>query len=149
MSSKPLKPSYDESLKTEERKTLHLRHSKRKRNPKKKMSCALRRNASITRLLQKQPFTDFTNPMNRIHPFLRNQTREYFRFPNVVRKVREYKIFSSLFTSSVSSTSTWFGKVGFVGWYLGMVKSWPVLTKSVTSSLIYMAADLSSQVIFF
>ena len=36
--------------------------------------------------------------------------------------------------------------VGFVGWYLGMVKSRPVLTKSVTSSLIYIAADLSSQV---
>ncbi|CAF2038041.1 hypothetical protein YC2023_105841 [Brassica napus] len=37
--------------------------------------------------------------------------------------------------------------VGFVGWYLGMVKSRPVLTKSVTSSLIYIAADLSSQTI--
>ncbi|KAG2277973.1 hypothetical protein Bca52824_060528 [Brassica carinata] len=44
--------------------------------------------------------------------------------------------------SSSSSSS-----VGFVGWYLGMVKSRPVLTKSVTSSLIYIAADLSSQTI--
>ncbi|KAE8725640.1 hypothetical protein F3Y22_tig00008289pilonHSYRG00084 [Hibiscus syriacus] len=43
--------------------------------------------------------------------------------------------------SSSSSSTTSFGKVGFVGWYLGMVKSWPVLTKSVTSSLIYTAAD--------
>ena len=118
---------------------------------KTKMSGALRRNGSITRLLQKQPFTD---PINRIHPFLRNQTqtqgREYFRFPNVLRKVREFEISPALFTSSSSSSSTasiW--KVGFVGWYLGRVKSWPVLTKSVTSSLIYIAADLSSQVNFF
>jgi hypothetical protein len=28
-----------------------------------------------------------------------------------------------------------------------MVKTWPVLTKSVTSGLIYVAADLSSQVV--
>ncbi|KAL4317797.1 hypothetical protein GQ457_18G016050 [Hibiscus cannabinus] len=116
------------------------------------MSGSLRRFGSLTRLLQKQP--DLADPINRIHPFLRNQTqtqtREYFRFPNVVRKVREYEIPSSLFTSSFSSSSSTtasFGKVGFVGWYLGMVKSWPVLTKSVTSSAIYIAADLSSQTI--
>ncbi|XVE66732.1 hypothetical protein DITRI_Ditri08aG0103300 [Diplodiscus trichospermus] len=118
------------------------------------MSGALRRNASISRLLLKEPFTDFSDPINRIHPFLRNQTqtqaREYFRLPNVLRKVREYEISPSLFTSSFSSSSpstTSFWKVGFVGWYLGMVKSRPVLTKSVTSSLIYIAADLSSQTI--
>ncbi|XWS54699.1 hypothetical protein CRYUN_Cryun10bG0112000 [Craigia yunnanensis] len=113
------------------------------------MSGALRRNTSITRLLEKQSFTDFTDPINRIHPFLRNQTqtqaREYFRFSNVLRKVREYEISPFLFTSSSSTASFW--KVGFVGWYLGMVKSWPVLTKSVTSSLIYITADLSSQTI--
>ncbi|KAK9044255.1 hypothetical protein V6N11_072569 [Hibiscus sabdariffa] len=119
------------------------------------MAGSLRRFSSITRLLQKQP--DLTDPINRIHPFLRNQTqaqtREYFRFPNVVRKVREYEIPPSLFTSPFSSSSSSssstasFGKVGFVGWYLGMVKSWPVLTKSVTSSAIYIAADLSSQTI--
>ncbi|XWS39883.1 hypothetical protein CRYUN_Cryun18bG0092700 [Craigia yunnanensis] len=117
------------------------------------MSGALCRNATITRLLQKQSFIDFTDPINRIHPFLRNQTqtqaREYFRFPNVIRKVKEYEISPSLLTSSFSSSTSTasFWKVGFVGWYLGMVKSWPVLTKSVTSSLIYIAADLSSQTI--
>ncbi|XVF67458.1 hypothetical protein PTKIN_Ptkin10aG0123400 [Pterospermum kingtungense] len=118
------------------------------------MSGALRRKVGITRLLQKQPFAGFSDPVNRIHPFLRNQTqtqtREYFRFPNVLRKVREYEISPSLFASSFSSSSSStasFSKVGFVGWYLGMVKSWPVLTKSVTSSLIYTAADLSSQTI--
>ncbi|XP_021290002.1 PXMP2/4 family protein 4-like [Herrania umbratica] len=115
------------------------------------MSGAMRKNASIIRLLQKQPFTDLTDPINRIHPFLRNQThaqtREYFRFPNVLRKVKEYEISPSLFASSFSSSSSSSTRVGLVGWYLGMVKSWPVLTKSVTSSLIYVAADLSSQTI--
>ncbi|XP_007042600.2 PREDICTED: PXMP2/4 family protein 4 [Theobroma cacao] len=115
------------------------------------MSGALRKNSSIIRLLPKQPFTDFTDPINRIHPFLRNQThtqtREYFRFPNVLRKVKEYEISPSLFASSFSSSSSSSTRVGLVGWYLGMVKSWPVLTKSVTSSLIYIAADFSSQTI--
>ncbi|KAK5833578.1 hypothetical protein PVK06_017426 [Gossypium arboreum] len=38
-----------------------------------------------------------------------------------------------------------FGKMGFVRWYLGKVKSWPVLIKSDTSLAIYVAADLSAQ----
>ncbi|KAA8545788.1 hypothetical protein F0562_020761 [Nyssa sinensis] len=38
-------------------------------------------------------------------------------------------------------------RLGFIGWYLGMVKSQPILTKSITSALVYTAADLSSQTI--
>ncbi|KAB2045743.1 hypothetical protein ES319_D01G182600v1 [Gossypium barbadense] len=117
------------------------------------MSGSLHRFATITRLSQKQPFADLADPINRIHPFLRNRTkiqaREYVRLPNVVRKVREHEISPSLFSSfssSFSSSTASFGKMGFVGWYLGIVKSWPVLTKSVTSSAIYVAVDLSSQV---
>lgn len=56
---------------------------------------------------------------------------------------------SGFCSSSSSSSSASVSKIGFVGWYLGMVKSRPVLTKSVTSSLIYIAADLSSQVPLF
>lgn len=74
-----------------------------------------------------------------------------FRLPHFLRKPRQYQISSSFCSSSSSSTSsaaaTSVSKVGFVGWYLGMIKSWPILTKSVTSSLIYIAADLSSQTI--
>ncbi|GKE84333.1 PXMP2/4 family protein 4-like protein, partial [Tanacetum coccineum] len=34
---------------------------------------------------------------------------------------------------------------GFVGWYMDMLKTRPVFTKSVTSGLIYTIADFSSQ----
>ncbi|KAM7250053.1 hypothetical protein ACFE04_021936 [Oxalis oulophora] len=54
---------------------------------------------------------------------------------------------STYVSSSSSSSSTSTTTSGFVGWYLGMIKSHPVFTKSVTSSLIYVAADLSSQTI--
>ncbi|KAG4998455.1 hypothetical protein AAZX31_10G246100 [Glycine max] len=69
-----------------------------------------------------------------------------------LKKPRQYGISSSFCSSSSSSSSSSsaaisISKVGFVGWYLGMIKSWPILTKSVTSSLIYIAADLSSQTI--
>ncbi|KAL8540439.1 hypothetical protein ACS0TY_001875 [Phlomoides rotata] len=47
--------------------------------------------------------------------------------------------------SSNRSSSSW--KFGLVGWYLGMIKSRPVTTKSLTSAFIYTAADLSSQTI--
>uniref|UniRef100_A0A7C8Z4S4 Uncharacterized protein n=1 Tax=Opuntia streptacantha TaxID=393608 RepID=A0A7C8Z4S4_OPUST len=50
-------------------------------------------------------------------------------------------------SSSSSSSSSSFSAFGFVGWYLGMVKSRPIVTKSVTCSLIYIAADLTSQAI--
>lgn len=37
--------------------------------------------------------------------------------------------------------------VGFLSWYLGMLASRPILTKSVSSALIYAVADVTSQVI--
>ncbi|KAL7245372.1 hypothetical protein ACSBR2_000659 [Camellia fascicularis] len=37
--------------------------------------------------------------------------------------------------------------MGFLGWYLGKLDSRPILTKALTSSLIYMVADLTSQMI--
>ncbi|KAL9224301.1 hypothetical protein vseg_000351 [Gypsophila vaccaria] len=38
-------------------------------------------------------------------------------------------------------------KAGFVGWYLGMINTRPVVTKSLTCASIYVAADLTSQTI--
>jgi len=95
-----------------------------------------------------------------VHPvktssFLFNKvhSKPFIRLPHFIRKPREYEtslsLFSSSFCSSSSSSSAVaasLSKVGFVSWYLGMIKSWPILTKSVTSSLIYIGADLSSQV---
>ncbi|GLT47362.1 hypothetical protein SLA2020_210650 [Shorea laevis] len=114
-------------------------------------------NATVGRLLQRETIPGFTDPINRIHPVFRNQThaqtRDYLRVPHFLRKAREYEIppslFSSAFSSSSSSSSsaTAFTKVGLIGWYLGMVKSRPILTKSLTSSVIYIAADLSAQTI--
>jgi hypothetical protein len=48
------------------------------------------------------------------------------------------------FSSSSNSNSK---KVGFVGWYLRKLENHPIITKSITSSLIFTAADLTSQVI--
>lgn len=117
------------------------------------MSAAFRRNATITRLLQSHhhPITDPT----RAPILLRTQTQHskaYFRVPDFIRRsTRENghsssSLFSSRFSSSSSFSSS---KIGLVGWYLGLIKSRPVLTKSITSSLIYIAADLSSQVMNF
>ncbi|XP_010530711.1 PREDICTED: PXMP2/4 family protein 3-like [Tarenaya hassleriana] len=72
-------------------------------------------------------------------------SRAYFRSAQVLGKPKFVGV-SGFCSSSMASTAS-IAKVGFVGWYLGMVKSRPVLTKSITSSLIYIAADLSSQAI--
>ena len=71
--------------------------------------------------------------------------RPYFRLPDSFRKTKEVGVFPSLQHSSVWSVIS-FAKVEFLEWYLAMVKCRPVLTKSITSALIYTAADLSSQV---
>ncbi|KAL5788121.1 hypothetical protein ACOSP7_005070 [Xanthoceras sorbifolium] len=125
------------------------------------MRGALKRNSTISQLLQTQNRrnTDvFIDPFARIHQnVLREQaqSRDYFKFSHLFRRsTRECNevspsLFSSAFSSSSSSstTSASLVKVGFVGWYLGMIKARPMLTKSVTCSLIYIAADLSSQTI--
>ncbi|KAG6434723.1 hypothetical protein SASPL_106364 [Salvia splendens] len=49
------------------------------------------------------------------------------------------------FCSSKSSGS----RMGLLGWYLGMLESRPILTKSLSSGLIYAAADTTSQAIIF
>ncbi|CAL5185390.1 unnamed protein product [Lathyrus oleraceus] len=46
-----------------------------------------------------------------------------------------------------SFSSSFSDKTGFVGWYLRKLESHPVITKSITSSLIYIAADFTSQMI--
>ncbi|CAA7058651.1 unnamed protein product [Microthlaspi erraticum] len=78
----------------------------------------------------------------------RLQSRPYFRLNQLFGRAKETRIsHSSGFCSSSSTSSSSFASVRFVGWYLGMVKSRPVFTKSVTCSLIYIAADMSSQTI--
>lgn len=51
------------------------------------------------------------------------------------------------YTSAASTKNTASRSKGFVIWYLGMIESRPVLTKSITASLIFTVADLSSQAI--
>ncbi|XP_062021779.1 uncharacterized protein LOC133738286 [Rosa rugosa] len=116
---------------------------------------ALRRNTTLTRLIHKHSITDHRTPPT---PGLKAQlqSKAYLRAPNVFRKAKDYdlsppSLFSSAFFSAKSSSSsaaaTATASTGLVGWYLGLVKNRPVLTKSVTAALIYTAADLSSQTI--
>ncbi|XP_047147764.1 PXMP2/4 family protein 4-like [Vigna umbellata] len=51
------------------------------------------------------------------------------------------------FSSISSSSSSYSGKPGFVGWYLRMLETYPLITKSVTSSLVFAASDITSQII--
>ncbi|KAF9675819.1 hypothetical protein SADUNF_Sadunf09G0072900 [Salix dunnii] len=120
------------------------------------MSGSFMRNSTIPRLLRTHTITDPAATKitaTTVHSILRKQqqqTRTSFDFSSFFKRSREYSNElspSSLLNSSFSSKAgtSAFSKFGFVGWYLGMVKSRPVLTKSATSSLIYTAADLSSQ----
>ncbi|KAF5951822.1 hypothetical protein HYC85_009766 [Camellia sinensis] len=77
------------------------------------------------------------------------QSRVYARFPHsFCAKTRALERYSpTTLSSSFSSTVSSSPKIGIVGWYLGMVKSRPILTKSITCAFIYTAADFSSQTI--
>lgn len=119
------------------------------------MSSAFLRNTSFSRFwMQRHSIKHVTDSTPASIMCNQTQYRVYFRSPYFTRKTKDYAIspssfFSSSFASSSSSSSSYgcLSKVRFVGWYLGMVKSRPILTKSVTSGLIYTAADLSSQTI--
>ncbi|XP_057783008.1 uncharacterized protein LOC131000886 [Salvia miltiorrhiza] len=79
-----------------------------------------------------------------------HQSKCCSRFPHSIsRKWKDFEfsapsLISAIFSSNRSSSSPRFG---FVSWYLGMISTRPVATKSVTAALIYTAADLSSQTI--
>lgn len=55
-------------------------------------------------------------------------------------------LYRSYSSSSSSEPQSKFG--GFLKWYLGMLQTRPFLTKSVSSSLIFAAADITSQVMY-
>ncbi|KAB1204028.1 Mpv17-like protein [Morella rubra] len=76
------------------------------------------------------------------------QGRAYAQFPGQLSKTRGPNTPSSPlrpFSSSTPPSS--YSKAGFVGWYLSMLESRPLFTKSVSSCLIYAAADLTSQIL--
>ncbi|XP_062164762.1 uncharacterized protein LOC133871346 isoform X2 [Alnus glutinosa] len=81
------------------------------------------------------------------------QWRAYARFPTQPSKTRGANTSSSpsrpcsSSPSSSASSHSSYSKAAFVGWYLGKLESWPLITKCISSSLIYTAADLTSQMI--
>ncbi|MFQ6639618.1 hypothetical protein Gotur_016574 [Gossypium turneri] len=74
---------------------------------------------------------------------LTTQRRGFYSFssPNKLASCKGSHPLRSFSTSSSSS------KVGFLGWYLAKLESNPIITKSVTTSLIFAAADFTSQMI--
>ncbi|KAG2303149.1 hypothetical protein Bca4012_061479 [Brassica carinata] len=110
------------------------------------MSGALFRNVTAQLIRRNAAASDPFGRTGTVPSDLRRlQSRPYFRSNQLFGRAKQTPPSSSGFSSSSSSSSS--SSVGFVGWYLGMVKSRPVLTKGITSSLIYIAADLSSQTI--
>ncbi|KAK4437999.1 hypothetical protein Salat_0134000 [Sesamum alatum] len=93
------------------------------------------------------PVASPNNIANYLH-----QPKRLSRFTHsTFRKVKEADLsapgaLSSRFSSRASSSPSP-QKSGLVGWYLGMLETRPISTKSITAALIYTAADVSSQTI--
>lgn len=76
------------------------------------------------------------------------QWRAYLSFgsPPMRFTSRGNQIYSPSTQHRFSSSSSSKPGIGFVGWYLRKVDTHPFITKGITASLIYAAADLTSQV---
>ena len=85
------------------------------------------------------------------------QRRAYLHIdPNLIgrithhSKIHNYRISllhsSRTFCSSFSSSQKY---GGFLKWYLGMLENHPFITKGISSSLIFAAADVTSQVFVY
>ncbi|TKY46124.1 PXMP2/4 family protein 4 [Spatholobus suberectus] len=107
-------------------------------------------NPAISRHIPKRFFPCLVPPRNR---FLANppphRRRYHHRLANTKthhlhHKTPKPSLSPTRFSSLSSSPSR---KSGLVGWYLRMLESYPLATKSVTSSLIFAAADITSQMI--
>ncbi|KAK6136923.1 hypothetical protein DH2020_029329 [Rehmannia glutinosa] len=77
--------------------------------------------------------------------FIRRHIKQRIIYPclNQVYRKTKYADFCTITTQYAPITL----KSGLVGWYLNMLKTRPISTKCITSSLIYTAADVSSQTI--
>ncbi|XWS24136.1 hypothetical protein CRYUN_Cryun28dG0074700 [Craigia yunnanensis] len=71
---------------------------------------------------------------------LTSQRWRFYSFPSP----HKLSSFKGSPPSRFFSTSS---KVGFLGWYLGKLESKPLITKSVTTSIIFAASDFTSQII--
>ncbi|XVF39827.1 hypothetical protein PTKIN_Ptkin01aG0063400 [Pterospermum kingtungense] len=67
----------------------------------------------------------------------------FYSLPSPRSKLSSFKGSSLSRSFSTSSSS----KVGLLGWYLGKLESQPVITKALTTSIIFAAADFTSQMI--
>ncbi|KAI3445903.1 hypothetical protein Pfo_002568 [Paulownia fortunei] len=79
-----------------------------------------------------------------------HQRKRFSRFTqSIFRKTKdiEFSAPSSVYSHFSSRASSSSQKSGLVGWYLSMLKTRPIATKCITASLIYAAADISSQTI--
>ncbi|XP_021846420.1 protein SYM1 [Spinacia oleracea] len=65
------------------------------------------------------------------------------KLPTFSYSLHSYRTFSS----SSSSFGSKYGIGGFLKWYLGMLETRPFITKGISSSLIFAAADITSQII--
>ncbi|XP_033512538.1 protein SYM1-like [Nicotiana tomentosiformis] len=55
--------------------------------------------------------------------------------------------FPTFLRKSVSSSECANTKMGFLAWYLGALESRPIITKSISSAIIYAVADVTSQMV--
>lgn len=86
------------------------------------------------------------------YPISRHQlqhSKVYSRVPQTLNRIKTMELKRQLSNSTPCrffSSSSASSNVGFIGWYLEMLNSRPILTKTITCTLILIAADLSSQV---
>ena len=73
-------------------------------------------------------------------------SRSFFSSKEALSKLKEAPARFSHPPSITLPSSVNSGKLDFVSWYLRMLESRPVMTKSVTAGIIFTVADLSSQV---
>ncbi|KAI3675341.1 hypothetical protein L1987_84930 [Smallanthus sonchifolius] len=97
----------------------------------------------INALWKRQSISNsFGAPITR--PHFQQPKASYSRFTQ--RKLKDMD-FSLPFGTTNSKGFSSVSNNGVVDWYLGLIKTRPILTKSITSAFIYTSADLSSQTI--
>lgn len=110
-------------------------------------ACILRYSSKAYHQINTKWMTSQHSISDSIHPQQLSKSF-YSRFPGRISKEISFSVpvrsFSSKTTTNGSSSIR---NSGPIVWYLQMIKAKPILTKSITSALIYTAADFTSQVI--
>ncbi|KAI3460166.1 hypothetical protein Pfo_016829 [Paulownia fortunei] len=102
--------------------------------------------SALVQLPRRRFFALYNQQCRAYSPSGRNHHQQFTKKTEVSETPSHFFSYFAILHRSYSSKSS-NSNMGLLSWYLGMLESRPILTKAISSAIIYGAADITSQLI--